>query len=37
MADETSIANLALAKLGISPIMALTDDSKQAQFANRFY
>lgn len=37
MADETSITNLALAKLGISPIMALTDDSKQAQFANRFY
>lgn len=37
MADETSIANLALAKLGISPIMALTDDSKQAQFANRFF
>lgn len=37
MADETSIANLALAKLGISPIMALTDDSKQAQFASRFY
>lgn len=37
MADETTIANLALAKLGISPIMALTDDSKQAQFANRFY
>lgn len=37
MADETSIANLALAKLGISPIMALTDDSKQAQFSSRFY
>ena len=37
MADETSIANLALAKLGISPIMALNDDSKQAQFANRFF
>jgi hypothetical protein len=37
MADETSICNLALAKLGISPIMALTDDSKQAQFCNRFY
>lgn len=37
MADETSITNLALAKLGISPVMALTDDSKQAQFANRFY
>jgi len=37
MADDTSIANLALAKLGISPIMALTDDSKQAQFANRFF
>ena len=37
MADPTSITNLALAKLGISPIMALTDDSKQAQFANRFY
>lgn len=37
MADETSIANLALAKLGISPIMALSDDSKQAQFANRFF
>lgn len=37
MADETSICNLALAKLGISPIMALTDESKQAQFCNRFY
>jgi hypothetical protein len=37
MADETSICNLALAKLGISPIMALTDQSKQAQFCNRFY
>lgn len=36
-ADETSIANLALAKLGISPIMALTDDSKPAQFASRLY
>jgi hypothetical protein len=36
-ADETSIVNLALAKLGVSPIMALTDDSKQAQFAKRFY
>jgi hypothetical protein len=36
-ADETSISNLALAKLGISPIMALTDDSKAAQFASRFY
>jgi hypothetical protein len=37
MADETSICNLALAKLGISPIMALTDQSKQAQFCSRFY
>lgn len=37
MADETSIANLALAKLGISPVMALSDDSKQAQFAARFF
>ena len=37
MADKTSICNLALAKLGISPIMALTDDSKQAQFCSRFY
>jgi hypothetical protein len=37
MADETSICNLALAKLGISPIMALTDESKQAQFCSRFY
>jgi hypothetical protein len=37
MADETSICNLALAKLGVSPIMALTDDSKQAQFCSRFY
>ena len=37
MADETSICNLALAKLGISPIMALTDQSKQAQFCARFY
>ena len=36
-ADETSIVNLALAKLGVSPIMALTDDSKPAQFAKRFY
>jgi hypothetical protein len=35
--DETTIVNLALAKLGVSPIMALTDDSKQAQFAKRFY
>jgi len=37
MADETSIANLALAKLGIDPIMALTDASKPAQYCKRFY
>lgn len=37
MADETSICNLALAKLGVSPIMALTDDAKAAQFSSRFY
>jgi hypothetical protein len=37
MADETSICNLALAKLGIDPIMALTDASKPAQYCKRFY
>jgi hypothetical protein len=37
MADPTSIANLALAKLGVSPIMDLSDGTKQAQFASRFY
>jgi hypothetical protein len=37
MADETSICNLALAKLAIPPIMALTDDSAQAHFCSRFY
>jgi hypothetical protein len=37
MADETTICNLALAKLAIPPIMALTDDSTQAQFCSRFY
>jgi hypothetical protein len=36
-ASETDIANEALGRLGISPIMALSDTSKQAQFANRFY
>jgi hypothetical protein len=37
MADETSISNLALAKLGIDPIMALSDASKPAQYCSRFY
>lgn len=37
MADETTICNLALAKLAIPPIMALTDDSAQAHFCSRFY
>jgi hypothetical protein len=37
MADETSICNLALAKLGIDPIMALSDASKPAQYCKRFY
>lgn len=36
-ASETDIANDALGRLGISPIMALSDSSKQAQFADRFY
>ena len=36
-ASDTDIANDALGRLGISPIMDLSDDSKQAQFANRFY
>jgi hypothetical protein len=37
MADETSITNLALAKLGVSPVMSLDDETKQAQFAKRFF
>jgi hypothetical protein len=37
MADETSICNLALGKLGIDPIMALSDASKPAQYCKRFY
>lgn len=37
MADETTICNLALAKLGIDPIMALTDASKPAQYCKRFH
>lgn len=36
-ASETEIVNDALARLGISPIMAMTDASKQAQYAERFY
>lgn len=36
-ASETDIVNDALGRLGISPVMALTDSTKQAQFANRFY
>lgn len=36
-ASETDIVNDALARLGVSPIMSLTDATKQAQFANRFY
>lgn len=36
-ASETDIVNDALGRLGISPVMALTDATKQAQFANRFY
>jgi hypothetical protein len=36
-ASETDIANEALGRLGISPIMDLSDATKQAQFANRFY
>ena len=36
-ASETDIVNDALGRLGISPIMALTDATKQAQFSNRFY
>lgn len=36
-ASETDIVNDALARLGISPIMALSDASKQAQFSSRFY
>jgi hypothetical protein len=36
-ASETDIVNDALGRLGISPVMALTDSTKQAQFSNRFY
>lgn len=36
-ASETEIVNDALGRLGISPVMSLTDPTKQAQFANRFY
>lgn len=36
-ASDTEIANDALGRLGISPIMELSDDSKQAQFAKRFF
>ncbi len=36
-ASETDIANEALGRLGITPIMDLSDATKQAQFANRFY
>jgi tryptophan-rich sensory protein len=34
---SVEIVNDALARLGVSPIVSLTDGTKQAQFANRFY
>lgn len=34
---NVEIVNDALARLGVSPINALSDTTKQAQFANRFY
>ena len=37
MADETSICNAALAKLGCPLITSLSDGSKHAQFCSRFY
>ena len=37
MADETSIANLALAHLGQNQIMSLTDDSATARFCAIYY
>ena len=37
MADETSIANLALAHLGQNQIMALSDDTAAARFCDTYY
>lgn len=37
MNDDVSICNYALAKFGVSPIMDMDDESKQAQFCKRLY
>lgn len=37
MADEVTTCNSALAIIGISPISSLSDDSKPAEYCNRFY
>jgi hypothetical protein len=36
-ASDTDIANDALGRLGIPPIMSLDDNAKQAQYAKRFF